>query len=227
MNYTVIGDPVNLAARLESMNKQFDTRVMVSEMTAERLIGVFVLRLLMPIAVVGKEQPVKVFEVMGLLREFDATRIAALQESDRTIGLEDQSHSDRGSSASGSVSVSAAPAQAAGPRARRGKSATVAALRESAMRTASEASLTCTPEEVAFCAEHCAAVAMYIGGQFGRAIEAFNRLEAAHPAMFVDGSCRVAACSRRSVELVRGLCEKYLQEGAPENFDGVYRALEK
>ncbi len=37
MNYTVIGDPVNLAARLEAMNKQFGTRVMVSEMTAEGL----------------------------------------------------------------------------------------------------------------------------------------------------------------------------------------------
>jgi adenylate cyclase len=69
MSYTVIGDPVNLAARLESMNKQLGTRVMVSEMTAASSCAavrpVFVLRLLMPIAVVGKDKPVKVYEVMG------------------------------------------------------------------------------------------------------------------------------------------------------------------
>jgi adenylate cyclase len=67
MNYTVIGDEVNLAARLEALNKQFGTRVMVSESTARELPpGVFALRQLHRIQVVGKEVPVAVFEVLGL-----------------------------------------------------------------------------------------------------------------------------------------------------------------
>ena len=38
-NYTVHGDAVNTAARLEAMNKEFGTRVLVSGSTAERLSG--------------------------------------------------------------------------------------------------------------------------------------------------------------------------------------------
>jgi len=65
MSYTVIGDPVNLAARLESLNKQYGTRVMVSGSVAEHLRGQFVLRLLALVNVVGKDVPVEVFEVLG------------------------------------------------------------------------------------------------------------------------------------------------------------------
>jgi len=65
MSYTVIGDPVNLAARLESLNKQYGTRVMVSDFVADQLRGLFALRLLGVVSVVGKDQPVAVWEVLG------------------------------------------------------------------------------------------------------------------------------------------------------------------
>lgn len=65
MSYTVIGDAVNLGSRLESLNKQFGTRIIVSGATRQRLKGRYVLRPLGDVVVKGKTQPVAIFEVVG------------------------------------------------------------------------------------------------------------------------------------------------------------------
>lgn len=65
-DYTVMGDAVNLASRLESANKLYHTYVMISEFTYEALSsGLFHTRLLDVIQVKGKSKAVKVFEVYG------------------------------------------------------------------------------------------------------------------------------------------------------------------
>jgi adenylate cyclase len=63
MSYTVIGDAVNLGSRLESLNKQYGTSVIVSDATRERLQGRYDIRALGDVVVKGKSQPVAIFEV--------------------------------------------------------------------------------------------------------------------------------------------------------------------
>lgn len=65
LNYTATGDTVNLAARLEGANKEYGSRIMVSEDVAVSLDSGFLLRRLDRLVVKGKKQPVSVFEVVG------------------------------------------------------------------------------------------------------------------------------------------------------------------
>jgi adenylate cyclase len=63
MSYTVIGDNVNLGARLESLNKDFGTRILISEATRRQLKGHYDVRALGEVTVKGKTRPVAIFEV--------------------------------------------------------------------------------------------------------------------------------------------------------------------
>lgn len=65
MSYTVIGDSVNLGSRLESLNKQYGTRIIISDATRVQLKGSYQLRPLGDVVVKGKTQPVAIFEVVG------------------------------------------------------------------------------------------------------------------------------------------------------------------
>ena len=65
MSYTVIGDAVNLGSRLESLNKQYGTRIIISEATRSRLTGAYTFRPLGDVIVKGKTKHVAIFDVVG------------------------------------------------------------------------------------------------------------------------------------------------------------------
>jgi class 3 adenylate cyclase len=65
-NYTVMGDMVNLASRLEGANKVFGTTIIASETTVTAAGNAFVWRELDAIRVKGRAQAVKIYEPLGL-----------------------------------------------------------------------------------------------------------------------------------------------------------------
>lgn len=71
MNYTAIGDGVNLASRLEGLNKQYGTTLLVSQPIYEAASEHFQFRLLDRVAVKGKKQAVNVYELLGTREESD------------------------------------------------------------------------------------------------------------------------------------------------------------
>jgi len=63
MSYTVIGDNVNLGSRLESLNKEYKTRIIISDATRSRLTNLYDLRPLGNVTVKGKSKAVAIYEL--------------------------------------------------------------------------------------------------------------------------------------------------------------------
>jgi adenylate cyclase len=71
INYTILGDNVNLAARLEGINKLYGTDIMISKNTRENLSADFIAWPLDFVSVKGKENPVVIYELIGVKEEVE------------------------------------------------------------------------------------------------------------------------------------------------------------
>jgi adenylate cyclase len=69
LSWTVMGDNVNLASRLEGINKQYHTQIVISEATYRKVPDRFVCRELDKIRVKGKHQPVNIYELLDVIAE--------------------------------------------------------------------------------------------------------------------------------------------------------------
>jgi adenylate cyclase len=76
MDYTMIGDGVNLASRLESACKQYGAHILVSELTYRKLRGTYRAREIDLLLVKGKTQPVAIYEILDYHTEETYPRVS-------------------------------------------------------------------------------------------------------------------------------------------------------
>lgn len=85
MNYTVIGDSVNLASRLQSLNKFYRTHILASDQTKVESGDIFLWRIVDLVEVVNRDEPVAIYEPLCLLREASADEIKAAELTEQAF----------------------------------------------------------------------------------------------------------------------------------------------
>ncbi len=78
-NYTAIGDTVNLASRLEGLNKKFGTRIIISETTYNRAHDVIYAREIGRVRVKGRAEPIGIYQPMGRKGDISRETISACE----------------------------------------------------------------------------------------------------------------------------------------------------
>jgi adenylate cyclase len=85
LSYTVIGDTVNIASRLERLNKIYGTEILISEPVFESVAQTMIARRLEPVLVKGRSEPLNIFELIGEKDDVSASDIAFYRDFDKAV----------------------------------------------------------------------------------------------------------------------------------------------
>ncbi len=86
-NYTVVGDTVNLASRIESVNRVYGTNIIISEDTLNNTGDKFLTREIGLIAVKGKEVPIRIYELIGEREAVDQECVLMVEKYNQGMEL--------------------------------------------------------------------------------------------------------------------------------------------
>jgi adenylate cyclase len=92
--YTVLGDPVNIASRIEGITKQYGADIIIGDGTRKRIAG-FVLRELDRVRVKGKVEPVTIYQPLGLEGQVDQAKQDEIKIWNQVLRLYRQQDWDR------------------------------------------------------------------------------------------------------------------------------------
>lgn len=87
LDYTAIGDGMNLAARLEATNKHYGTHILLGENTWREVREVMVTREIDAVRVAGKHETTRIYELLGERGAVDVRTLALAEHYERALGL--------------------------------------------------------------------------------------------------------------------------------------------